>query len=476
MNTNPSSSLSGQRTRTVLALVVSLLFAGWNLSAQLPDPSNSPIQHVVVVMMENRSFDHMLGWMTNAGGVQAGLTYTNNSGQALSTYPLAPNYQGCDYYDPDHSYSGGRVEFNNGACDGWLRAGNNDIFCIGYYEATNLPFMAAAATNWTVCSNYFAPIMSETYPNRIYQHAAQTDRLENTLDLCSLPTIWDRLNDAGLSRRYYYSDIPLLALWGIKYVPISRPISSFYDDCVAGTLPNVSFVEPRFFNETLGTSADDHPHADIRNGEVFLNQVYQAIVASPNWSNTVMVINFDEWGGFFEHVPPPTAPIPAADQAAGNQDGRLGFRVPCIVISPWAKRGYVAPQQFDHTSILKMIEWRWNLPPLTVRDETAQNLALALDFSQTNYIAPQFNVPQGPFGAPCPLTTWITQSGTNTTVHWLSDSKLFGAPTLDGPWAVISNAVPPYTFSGTNNMQFFRVVDKWTALVEKAREFAFPGF
>jgi phospholipase C len=457
-----------------LCILLAAVFNG--RAAPLPDPNTSPIQHVVVVMMENRSFDHLLGWMTNAAGRQAGLTYTNLAGQAFSTFPLAPDYQGCGHFDPNHSYAGGRVEYNNGLCDGWLRATNNDEFAIGYYVAADLPFLSAAATNWTVCSNYFSSIMAETFPNRIYQHAAQTDRLENTLDLCTLPTIWDRLSDAGLSARYYFSDLPMLALWGTKYLPITRTISSFYADCASGSLPNVCFVEPRFLGAAEGLSEDDHPHSDIRAGEAFLNQVYQAITASPNWSNTVMVINFDEWGGFFEHVPPPTAPIPTADQTAGNQDGRLGFRVPCIVISPWARRGYVAPERYEHTSILSLIEWRWNLPALTVRDQTAQNLVQTLDFSQTNYFRPQFAVPPGPFGAPCTNSTWITQSGTNLTVHWLSDSKLESSMVVTGPWNTVTNATAPYTFGPTNSVQFFRVTDKWAALVQKAREFGFPGF
>jgi len=474
--------MNNQRTARLPQLLRGIYFCGliafavYPTFGQLPNPTNCPIRHVVVVMMENRSFDHLLGWMTNAGGRQAGLTYTNNQGQVFSTYPLAPDYQGCSYFDPNHSYSGGRVEFNNGACDGWLRAPNNDRFAIGYYTANDLPFLAPAATNWTVCANYFSSILAETYPNRIYQHAAQTDRIENTLDLCTLPTIWDRLADAGLSARYYFSDLPMLALWGVKYVPISRLIGSFFDDCAAGTLPNVCFVEPQFFNAALGTSNDDHPHADIRNGEAFLNRVYQAIISSPNWSNTVLVINFDEWGGFFEHVPPPTAVIPPADLAAGNQDGRLGFRVPCIVISPWARRAYVAPEIYEHSSILRMIEWRWNLPVLTVRDQTAQNLAQLLDFSQTNYFAPQFAMPPGPFGALCPLTTVLRPSGTNMTVSWLSDAKLQSAPTVSGPWTEIANATVPFTFTPTNGMQFFRVVDKWGLLVDKARQFGFPGF
>jgi phospholipase C len=167
--------------------------------------------------------------------------------------------------------------------------------------------------------------MAETFPNRVYQHAAQTDRLTNTTDLSVLPTIWDQLAGAGLDGRYYFSDVPVLALWGPKYVSIGRPIGDFFIDAGAGTLPNVAFVDPSFIGEDVGTSNDDHPHADIRNGETFLNAIYRAVTLSPAWSRTVLVFNFDEWGGFFEHVSPPTAPIPPADQAAGNTDGLLGF-------------------------------------------------------------------------------------------------------------------------------------------------------
>lgn len=97
----------------------------------LPPPQQSGIDHIVVVMMENRSFDHMLGWVPGADGRQAGLTYTDETGVADSTYPLAPDFQGCGHPDPDHSYEGGRVQFNNGACDGWLRAGESDRYAIG---------------------------------------------------------------------------------------------------------------------------------------------------------------------------------------------------------------------------------------------------------------------------------------------------------------------------------------------------------
>jgi phospholipase C len=367
----------------------------------LPIPQRSGIEHIVNVMMENRSFDHLLGWLPGADGRQAGLTYTDRAGAPLSTYPLAPDYQGCGLSDPDHSYAGGRIEYNGGLCDGWLRAGENDRFAIGYYVKDDLSFLGNAAPAWTTCDRYFTSIMAGTYPNRVYQHAAQTDRLGNQLlPISNLPTIWDRLADHTISRKYYFSDFPFLALWGTKYVGISRPVSDFFSDCRAGTLPSVSFVEPRFAGEHLGLSNDYHPHGDIRNAEAFLNSVYEAVISSPNWSSTVLVINFDEWGGFFDHVPPPTAAIPTADAALGS-DGLMGFRVPALVISPWSPRGTVAHGTYDHTSVLKMIEWRWNMRPLTVRDANASNLADLLDFDAPNLNAPRFTVPGGPFGTIC---------------------------------------------------------------------------
>jgi len=200
----------------------------------------------------------------------------------------------------------------------------------------------------------------------------------------------------------------------------------FLADAAEGTLPHVSFVEPRFLGEEFGVSSDDHPFADVRNGQAFLNQVYRAVTTSPAWPNTVLVINYDEWGGFFDHVPPGTAPIPPADELAGNRDGRLGFRTPCFVVSPFARREFVSHRVFDHTSILKMIEWRWGLDPLTVRDAAANNLAEALDFTAPDPRAKSFNVPAGPFGGLC-----LPGVPDETDGEWLpllSMAALFGWP------------------------------------------------
>jgi phospholipase C len=360
----------------------------------LPVPEESGIDHIVVVMMENRSFDHYLGWLPKADGRQAGLTYVDRSGVPHSTHHLEDT-QGCDHPDPDHSFEGGRIEYNDGACDGWLRAGDNDVYAIGYYLPWDLTFYAGAAPYWTVCDNYFAAIMAPTYPNRFYQHAARTDRIRNSTALCTLPTIWDRLAEAGLRGRYYYRDVPFTALWGANYLSISRSYGEFLFDCATGRLPELSFVDPKFLDEESGTSADDHPHADIRAGQHFLDQVYDAVTAGPAWDRTLLVINYDEWGGFFDHVAPSTAPD--ADPAWGLR----GFRVPCLVISPRATRGHVAHDVYDHTSVLKAVEWRWGLAPLTPRDSAARNIAEALDFTRPpDLTAPRWRVPAF-LGLPC---------------------------------------------------------------------------
>jgi phospholipase C len=350
------------------------------------DPSQSGIDHVVVVMMENRSFDHMLGWLPGAKGRQI-RKFADRNGVKHPTWHL-DTFTGLGFNDPSHSYNGGREEFNGGACDGWLRAGSNDIFSIGYYTGDDLDFYRNAAPYWTTCDRFFASIMGPTYPNRFYMHAGQTDRRDNRLDLSTLPTIWDSLQAAGIDGRYYYSDLPFSALWGQHLSPISSPYADFLTACSTGSLPAVSFVDPRFFTTAAGPQADDHPHADIRLGQQFLNEVYQAVTASPNWPTTLMFIVYDEWGGFFDHIRPAVAPD------SDPLNGLRGFRIPALIIGPRVRRNNIESRIYDPTSILRMIEWRWGLPPLAPRDAAARNIAEALDWSdEPDLTAPQWSVP-----------------------------------------------------------------------------------
>src|SRR5262249_52120840 len=241
-----------------------------NLS--LPSPSASGIQHVVVVTMENRSFDHFLGWLPNANAQQI-FTYPTASEGSFTTERW-PDYQGCGHPEPDHSYSGGRVQYDNGKMDGWLLDTNNDIFAIGYYNESDLPFTSALARNFVTLDNYFCAILGPTFPNRIFMLAAQTDRLADTLNLTNLPTIFDRLVQAGIPVRYYFSNVPFLALWGLKYLPISRTYDDFLADAASGRLPAVSFVDPRFTILDDDRGNDNHPHSNIQRGESFLAETF----------------------------------------------------------------------------------------------------------------------------------------------------------------------------------------------------------
>jgi phospholipase C len=369
------------------------------------DGSLNAVDHIIVVTMENRSFDHFLGWVHRADGRQAGLSYVDANGVRHPTHALAPDFQGCGFADPDHSFTGARVEYNGGKCDGWLRAGKNDVFSIGYYEQKDLEFLGRAANDWTVCDNYFAAILGPTFPNRFFMHAGQSDRISNTSTIATLPTIWDSLAAKKLDGRYYFSDLPFLGLWGTKYNSITHPIADFFAACQSGALPNVAYIDPVFSGEGAGTSIDDHPHADIRAGEAFLQKIYTAVTQSPAWSKTVLVITYDEWGGFYDHVPPTSAPTSAIDRAAGNIDGLRGFRVPTIVISPFAKRENVSHTLFDHTSIVAMIEQRWRLDPLTTRTQRANSLGDVLDMHEGRKTAPQYPVPFVPPAHACAVAS-----------------------------------------------------------------------
>jgi phospholipase C len=366
-------------------------------TTRLPPPARSGLDHVVVVVMENRSFDHLLGWLPGADGKQAGLSYTDSAGVAHPTFPLAPDFQGCAFRDPDHSYAGSRVEWNNGACDGWLRA--NDLYSIGYYRQQDLPFLGRVAPAFTTCDRFFASILGPTFPNRIYSLSGVTDRTSNVPMRVDLPTIFDRLAKKKVSAGYYYGNSSFLLLYQ-RYQAISHKHSTFFAQCRSGRLPAFSYLDPNYTFHDSGPASgnegnDDHPHADIRAGEYFMSRIYDAVTRSPAWPRTLLVFTFDEWGGFFDHVPPP----PAKDVKPEYE--QRGFRIPCVLVSPFARRGGVAHATYDHTSILKLLEWRFGLEPLSIRDAQAANLAGALDFSHRNLRAPRIAVPRLDAGAPC---------------------------------------------------------------------------
>jgi phospholipase C len=407
-------------------------------AATQSSPQSSGIEHIVVVTMENRSFDHFLGWVPGADGKQAGLSFTDSKGAVHSTHALAPDYTGCGHPDPDHSYGQSRVAYDNGAMDGFLHAGSNDAYAIGYYTQTDLPFYSALARNYLVCDRYFASILGPTFPNRMFLWAGQTDRLGDTVALSSLPTIFDRLAAARVSHRYYFNNLPYLAFWGFKYLLATGTFSEFLAEAARGTLPAVSFVDPNFTLLDDGTGNDDHPHADIRNGDAFLARIFHALASSAAWKNTVLIINFDEWGGFFDHVPPPRAIAPNnIDTDLLNGQALLGFRVPVIVASPFTRNTGPSPlinhTVFDHTSVLKLIEWRWGLQPLTARDASSQigNFADSMNFAAPDASLPAIPLPPAVSAAPC-------FGGTILDSASAANTERSPATEAHSPWAALA--------------------------------------
>ena len=240
----------------------------------LPSPDASGIKHIVVVMMENRSFDHYLGWLPNADGRQKGLTYVDRAGVAHKTYGLAPEYQGCGHPDPDHSYEGGRDRVQRRRLRRMAARGRERPIRDRLLHAEGSGRSSARRPN-----GGRSPIATSPPSWRRRTRTASTSTPRRPIG-SPTPSSSARCRRSGIGSRQPASraattsaTCPFLALWGAKYLPISRgPFFGFLADAAAGTLPHVSFVEPRFLGAEIGHSTDDHPYADIRNGQAFHQQ------------------------------------------------------------------------------------------------------------------------------------------------------------------------------------------------------------
>jgi phospholipase C len=392
--------------------------------AHFPKPADMPIDNFVILMMENRSFDHYLGWFPGADGKAAGLSYPNaTNGKHVKTKHWAPDFQGCGHIDPDHSWEGGRTEWNKGKMNGFLRAAvtdsapKGDRYAIGYYNRPDLPFLPQVSEAFTLYDRYFCSILAETFPNRYYQWAAQSGgQAHNNIPPepdptgAKFETIFDRATAHGLTVAYYYVDQPFAALFGSRAIPWLKPVSQYYEDAATGNLPNIAIVDPPFSGEGQGTSGDEHPHGDIRYGQTFMSEAVHAFLDSPNFHRGAMFVNYDEWGGFFDHVPPRLVPDQRERSLPIDSDtdkgppffGITGFRVPGVAISPYARRGHVSHQAVTHESILKMISYRFRLGYLNKRHRYASNIARSFDWGKANYDVPDLPTPVFPPGPPCP--------------------------------------------------------------------------
>jgi len=377
-------------------------------------PAQAPVDTIVVLMMENRSFDHYLGWLADdplyletgkrlyGGGFRVRASnrqaFPDPDGRLVATYPLTFNspetndFRGCPFGDPGHGWDAGRAQRDGG----FLAPGSdNDLLALGFYDREDLPFYTALTRRFTVCDRYHCSLLGPTYPNREYLLSAQSGGLKSNFfpqevgypDGFPWPTILDRLIAAGVSVRNYYSDLPMTALWGPRLADRALPISAYFDDAAAGQLPHVVFLDPKFVGPS---QSDEHPLGDVRQGQRFVWQCVKALVESPQWQRAVMILTYDEWGGFFDHVRPPRFRDDRASRVDEDDFGQAGFRVPTRLLSPYARPNFVDHRLYDHTSILRFIEWRFlGAPPhgpgrrgdawyLTMRDRYAANIGFSL--------------------------------------------------------------------------------------------------
>jgi phospholipase C len=405
----------------VAALPVDLLLAqeaeASHRKARLPSPRNVPIDHFVILMMENRSFDTYFGWLHGqADGIQK-QSFPDLQGRPTPTRHHSSlgtggvEWKGCGHPDPGHGWEQGRAQLNGG----FLAPGSgNDEFALTYFDKGELGFIHEAARQYTLHDRYFCSLLSSTWPNRYYKWSAQAGgRKDNSPPAGSAgnqwETIFDRAIPRGVSARYYNSDLPFSAVWGARGATWTNPISRYYSDCQAGTLPNISIVDPPFKDGGGGdgTSADEHPLGDVRLGQAFMADVVNAFVNSPNYRRGALFVVYDEWGGFFDHVRPPRVPDDRSTRNPDEDFGQMGFRIPAVSVSPYTRgkknrtKYRVDHGTYGHESILKLISYRFGLGSLNRRHRYARNIGRAFDWANPDFNPPPLPDPPQIASQPC---------------------------------------------------------------------------
>ena len=375
----------------------------------LPFPDRQPgtdclpeIQHIVVLMKENHSYDNYFGMLGRGDGFTLGPDgQPTNSNPDRQGHPVPVHHLSLPLNPSLHlnqTWNDSHLQWHDGAMDGFVTTTGSDA-PMGYFTEDDLPWYYGLARTFGVGDRYFSSCLAQTFPNRRFLQAATADGLVST----TLPSpfvhppasglIWDQLDAHGVSWANYFVEVPEVGLWPrnlITYRDHLHDIAAFSRDCRQGRLPAVSVIT----TEVLAASEGEYQDDQI--GESFTAGVVEAAMAGPNWPQTLVVVVWDEGGGFYDHVPPPAAVAPddvppdiavPPDQPGGYD--RYGFRVPAMVVSPYSKPGYVASTVYDHTSILATIEYKWNLPALTRRDAAAQHLLDFVDLER----APAFLTP-----------------------------------------------------------------------------------
>jgi phospholipase C len=386
-----SRSLSRQRaacTFSAGALPVT------TFDAREPHGTDIPIDHFVVVMQENHSFDGYFQRLPQHGVPDADVAADDFSNPDASGAPI-PIFHTTDYCPSDiaHDAVAEAQQSDDGMQNGFIASAAGDQAVMGYYDETDLPYYYALAREFGIGDRYFSALLGPTWPNRMFAQSStsfgQTGN-DAAPDDAQTTTIYAQLDAIGESWMFY-SDKPPLE--DVIYPKLRKnspdhfgSMQRFFADAASGNLPTFAWVESRLLKGALGD--DEHPPADVQLGQRFVADVVSAMFASPAWPSAAVFITYDENGGFFDHVAPPHACPP--DPSAGNaaQFTRYGMRVPFIAVSPFSRPNHVSHRVLSHSSIVRMVQARFDLPALSARDANS-----APPFDLFDFTTPTFAVP-----------------------------------------------------------------------------------
>lgn len=384
--------------KALLPCMVFVLFlsTSGNVSASPVGQTSTPIQHVVYVMQQNHTFDNYFGTYPGAHGVSPdvcmpiSLSDANNS-TCVAQYKVGSH----PISDLSHSDSTFYFQYQNGKMNGFVDALNrlnqDGVLSMGYFDGEDIPFYWNLADRYVLFDNYFSSAHTGSITNRMFSVSGMPGSDKNRIPangFGDIPTIFDRLEERGITWKYYVKDYdPSLnyrSLEELEYLPpqvqwvpllgfdrfLDDPklfshivdLNEYYTDLEKGTLPAVSYV--------LLLGATEHPISDLELGQRTMRTMIQTLMDSSAWDSTAFFMTYDDWGGWYDHVPPPQI----------DKYG-YGFRVPALLVSAYAREGHIDHTLLDHTSVLKFIEDNWGIPPLAERDKNANNILTAFDFS-----------------------------------------------------------------------------------------------
>lgn len=357
----------------------------------------TPIKHVITLMQENHSFDNYFGTYPGADGLPPGtcmpIDPTQPGGECVEPFPIRDQ----PVVDLGHNRDIHEAQYRGGNMDGFIYAhrgsANNGNLTMGYYDDQEIPYYWNIADNYVLFDRFFSAAAGGSVWNHMYWVAGSPGNpVEDAVPpdgFGDTPTIFDRLEESGVSWKFYVQNydpeitfrtrggrgdrgsqvvwVPLLAY--DRYIDDPElfshivDLSEYYRDLEQDTLPAVSYIVP--------SGASEHPPGSIQAGQRFVRTLINSLMRSETWKSSAFIWTYDDWGGWYDHVAPPSV-----------DDFGYGFRVPALLVSPYAKRGYVDSTVHDYTSIMSLIERNWGLEPVAERDANANSLVDAFDFSQ----------------------------------------------------------------------------------------------